>query len=164
MMSISKKDLLYSQFNFRISWQPDSDNEGKSIGVEDVQAGFQEVSGLSSETSITEYRAGNNNKNAPRKISNILKTTNITFNRGVMRRLDLCKWIDESRNGSKKQLKNINIKLMSEDRLTVAQEWVLKNVRLMKHTGPSLNSKGTDLAIEELVVSAEHIEVLIDKT
>ena len=29
----------------------------------------------------------------------------------------------------------------------------------MKYTGPSLNGKGTDLAIEELVLAAERIEV-----
>jgi hypothetical protein len=29
----------------------------------------------------------------------------------------------------------------------------------MKYTGPSLNGKGTDLAIEELVLAAERIEM-----
>ena len=164
MMSNTTKEHSYSQYNFRISWQPGSGKEGESIGKEDVLAGFQEVSGLSSEISIAVYRAGNNKKIAPRKISDTSNTTNITFKRGVMAKHDLYKWVDESSNGVMQQLKNINIKLMSEDRLSVAQEWVLKHVRLMKHTGPSLNAKGADLAIEELVVSVEQIEILIDKT
>ncbi len=48
---------------------------------------------------------------------------------------------------------------MSEDRQSTAQEWLLKNARPMKYTGPSLNGKGTDLAIEELVLAAEELEM-----
>ena len=158
-MANTERDRPYSQFNFRVSWQPASDNEGESMGEEDVQAGFQEVSGLGLEITVAEYRAGNYKTNEPIKITGTSKTPDITLKRGVMGRLDLYKWLDEVRNGAQNQLKNINIKLMSEDRLSVAQEWVLKNARPMKYTGPSLNGKGTDLAIEELVICAERIEM-----
>ena len=38
-------------------------------------------------------------------------------------------------------------------------QWKLIGARPMKYTGPSLNGKGTDLAIEELVLAAERIEM-----
>ncbi|HED35824.1 MAG TPA: phage tail protein [Gammaproteobacteria bacterium] len=158
-MANTERDRPYSQFNFHVSWQPASDNEGESMGEEDIQAGFQEVSGLGLEITVAEYRAGNYKTNEPIKLTGTSKTPDITLKRGVIGRLDLYKWLDAIRNGAQNQLKNINIKLMSEDRVTVAQEWVLKNARPMKYTGPSLNGKGTDLAIEELVLSAERIEM-----
>lgn len=158
-MAKTERDRPYSQFNFRISWEPASDNEGDAMNGQEVIAGFQEVSGLGMEITIAEYRAGNFNTNEPIKVTGTVKTPDITLKRGVIGRLDLYKWLDEIRNGAQNQLKNISIQLMSEDRLDVAQEWLLKNARPMKYTGPSLNGKGTDLAIEELVLSAERIEM-----
>jgi phage tail-like protein len=67
--------------------------------------------------------------------------------------------LNDVRNGAQDQLKTVTIKLMSEDRTAVAQEWRLINARPMKYTGPSLNGKGTDLAIEELVLASERIEL-----
>ncbi len=43
--------------------------------------------------------------------------------------------------------------------VAVAQTWTLTNARPIKYTGPSLTGKGTDVAIEELVLASEHIEV-----
>ena len=51
------------------------------------------------------------------------------------------------------------VRLLSEDRETVAQEWKLFNARPMKYTGPSLNGNGTDVAVEELVLAVERIEI-----
>jgi len=146
------RDRPYSQFNFRVSW-PDLDENA-------VQAGFQEVAGLGMEITVAEYRAGNFNENGPIKITGTSKTPDVTLKRGVIGSLDLYTWLNEVRNGRQDQLKNVTIKLMSEDRATVAQEWRLINARPMKYTGPSLNGKGTDLAIEELVLASERIEVV----
>jgi phage tail-like protein len=147
----TERNRPYSQFNFRVSWPGLDENT--------VQAGFQEVSGLGLEITIAEYRAGNASENAPIKITGTVKTPDVTFKRGVIGSLDLYTWINEVRNGSQEQLKNVTIKLMSEDRATVAQEWRLINARPMKYTGPALNGKGTDLAIEELVLAAERIDL-----
>ncbi len=55
-------------------------------------------------------------------------------------------------------LRTVTIQLLSEDRNTVAMEWKLSNARPMKYTGPSFNGKGTDIAVEELVLACERIE------
>lgn len=154
-----QRNRPYSQFNFRVSWQPASDNEGDNLAEDTVEAGFQEVSGLGMEITVAEYRAGNYAENSPLKITGMVKTPDITLKRGVIGTLDLYQWLDAIRNGAQNQLKNVQIKLMAEDRETIAQEWKLINARPMKYTGPSLNGKGTDLAIEELVLAAERIEM-----
>lgn len=148
----TERDRPYSQFNFRVSWDGLDENS--------VQAGFQEVSGLGMEITVAEYRAGNHPDNGPMKITGTVKTPDVTLKRGVIGSLDLYGWLNEVRNGAQTALRNVTIRLMSEDRETVAMEWLLLNARPMKYTGPSLNGKGTDLAIEELVLAAERIDQL----
>ncbi len=160
-MAVTERDRPFSQFNYRVSWTaaPGDFGGGDDLAEDDVKAGFQEVSGLGLEITIAEYRAGNAQVNSPLKITGTHKVPDVTFKRGVIGRLDLWSWLKEVRDGSQAQLKNVTIKLMSEDRQDVAQEWRLINARPMKYTGPSLNGKGTDLAIEELVLAAEQLDM-----
>lgn len=148
----------YSQFNFTVSWKEATGNEPGSLDEDKVQAGFQEVSGLGMEITVAEYRAGNFRTNEPIKITGTVKTPDVTLKRGVIGSLDLYQWMNEVRNGSQNHLKNVTITLKAEDR-EKAQQWILKDARPIKYTGPSLTGKGTDLAIEELVLSAERIEL-----
>ena len=155
----TERDRPYSQFNFMVSWEPNTNNQGDTLAEDSVKAGFQEVSGLGMEITIAEYRAGNAPTNEPIKITGTVKTPDVTLKRGVIGSTDLYDWLHEVRNGSQDHRKTVTIKLMGEDHKTVAQQWKLKDSRPMKYTGPSLNGKGTDLAIEELVLSAERIEL-----
>lgn len=145
-----ERNRPYSQFNFRVSWDGLDENS--------VQAGFQEVSGLGMEITVAEYRAGNAAENSPLKMTGTVKTPDVTLKRGVIGSLDLYEWLNAVRDGSQEELRNVTIKLMSEDRQTEAQTWRLINARPMKYTGPSLNGKGTDVAVEELVLASERIE------
>jgi phage tail-like protein len=145
-----ERDRPYAQFNFRVTWDGLDENS--------VQAGFQEISGLGLEISVAEYRAGNSQENSPIKITVINKVPDVTLKRGLIGSLDLYTWLDAVRNGAQDQLKTVTIMLMAEDRSGPVMEWKLINARPMKYTGPSLNGKGTDLAIEELVLAAERIE------
>jgi phage tail-like protein len=145
------RDYPYSQFNFRVSWD--------TLNETSVNAGFQEVSGLGLEMTVADYRAGNWSENSSRKVNTTYKVPDVTCKRGVLGALDLYQWLDAVRNGTQGQLKTVTIKLMSEDRTQAVLTWKLLRARPMKYTGPSLNGKGTDLAIEELVFSAERIEL-----
>jgi len=147
----TKRDYPYSQFNFRVSWD--------NLDEETVEAGFQEVSGLGMEITVAEYRAGNHSENSPLKVNGTYKVPDVTFKRGVIGTLDLYEWLDAVRNGTQGQLKTVTVKLMAEDRETPAMQWKLIGARPMKYTGPSLNGKGTDLAIDEWVLAIERIEV-----
>lgn len=145
------RDIPYSQFNFRVSWD--------TLNERTVEAGFQEINGLGLEMTVAEYRAGNYQENAPLKVNTTYKVPDVTLKRGVIGRLDFYEWLDAVREGTPDQLKTVTIKLMAEDRNTEAMQWKLIGARPMKYTGPSLNGKGTDLAIEEFVLSAERIEM-----
>jgi len=145
------RERPYSQFNFLVN-----------LGTGDTaspQAGFQEVSGLGMEITVAEYRNGNERDNAPRKITGTYKVPDVTLKRGVIGSLDLYEWLNEVRNGSQEQLRTVTIQLQSEDHTTIAQSWVLTGARPIKYTGPSLTGKGTDVAIEELVLACERIEL-----
>jgi len=145
----------YSQFNFKV--KIDADNG------DGFNAGFQEVSGLGTEVHVAEYRAGNYPDNSPIKVNGSYKVPDVTLKRGVVGELALLhEWLKAVRDGGNepsKHLKQVTIVLLAEDRVTEVQTWTLTNARPMKYTGPSLTGKGTDVAIEELVLAAEHIEV-----
>lgn len=150
-MATEREGVPYSQFNFQVTLGDE--------GPERPQAGFQEVSGIGLEVNVAEYRAGNSLENSPIKVTGTYKVPDVTLKRGLMGFLDLYRWLDEVRNGSQEQLRTVKIDLMSEDRATVAMSWKLVKARPIKYTGPSLNGKGTDVAVEELVIASERIEL-----
>jgi phage tail-like protein len=145
------RERPYGQFNFLVD-----------LGTGDTaspQAGFQEVSGLGMEITVAEYRAGNFKDNTPMKITGTYKVPDITLKRGVIGSLDLYQWLDQVRAGAQDQLRNITIQLQNEDHSSVVMEWKLTNARPIKYTGPSFSGKGTDVAVEELVLSCERIDL-----
>ncbi|MET0398115.1 MAG: phage tail protein [Longimicrobiaceae bacterium] len=146
-----ERERPYSQFNFHVVIENGPD-------AESARAAFQEVSGLGLEITVAEYRGGNFKDNAPLKVTGMSKVPDVTLKRGVMGELGtLYNWINEVRLGSQTALRTVTIELKSEDRTQTVQAWKLTNARPMKYTGPSLSGKGTDVAIEELVLAAEHI-------
>jgi phage tail-like protein len=110
-------------------------------------AGFQEVSGIGMEVTVSEYRNGNERENAVRKITGLNKATDVTMKRGVIGSLSLYNWLNQIRNGDQNALRNIVIQLQNEDHTAVVQTWKL------------LNAKGTDVAMEELVIAYERLEM-----
>ena len=147
------RDTPYSQFNFRV-------NLGTGApGPSDFKAGFQEVSGLGMEIHVAEYRNGNSKENSPMKITGSYKINDITLKRGVIGdTTTLYSWIDAVRNGDQTQGRTVIIQLMDEQGQNPVQQWTLTNARPTKLTGPALTGKGTDVAIEELVLISERIE------
>ena len=134
-----------SQFNFQVDFGVDPNAP---------QAGFQEVSGLGLEITVAEYRNGNELVNTPRKITGTYKVPDVTLKRGVIGDDTLYEWLNEVRDGSQDALRTVTITLLAEDR-TPAQTWELLNARPIKYTGPALTGKGTDVAVEELVLASE---------
>jgi phage tail-like protein len=147
------RDRPYSAFNFLVKLGDDADPAS-------VLAGFQEVSGLGVEITVQEYRAGNSADNSSIKVTGLYKVPDITLKRGVIGALDLYQWLDEVRNGSQSALRTVVIQLQDENHTAQpVMEWKLSNARPIKYTGPSFNGKGTDVAIEELILAAERITV-----
>lgn len=145
------RERPYAQFNFLVDL-----GTGSTDGVE---AGFQEVSGLGMEVTVAEYRNGNEKENSVRKISTLTKTTDITLKRGIIGSLVLYQWLDQIRNGDQTALRTVVIHMQSEDHTASVMTWKLLRARLTKYTGGPLNAKGTDIAMEELTLSYERLEL-----
>jgi phage tail-like protein len=145
------RDRPYVQFNFLVDL-----GTGNTEGP---QAGFQELSGVGMEVTISEYRPGNSRENSVMKITGLNKASDVTLKRGVIGSLDLYSWLDQIRNGDQTALRTVTIKLMSEDHTSVVQTWKLLRARMIKHTSGPFNAKGTDVAMEELVLAYERLEM-----
>lgn len=145
------RERPYVQFNFLVDL-----GDGTTDGP---QAGFQEVSGIGMEVTVAEYRNGNEKENSVRKITGLNKSTDVTMKRGVIGSLNLYQWLDQIRNGDQNALRTVVIHLQNEDHTATVQTWKLLRARITKHTSGPLNAKGTDVAMEELVVAYERLEM-----
>jgi phage tail-like protein len=145
------RERPYVQFNFLVDL-----GDGVTDGA---QAGFQEISGIGMEVTVSEYRNGNEKENSVRKITGMNKSTDVTMKRGVIGSLNLYNWLNQIRNGDQSALRTVVIQLQNEDHTAVVQEWRLLRARIIKHTSGPLNAKGTDVAMEELVVAYERLEM-----
>jgi len=145
------RERPYVQFNFLVDL-----GDGNTEGPD---AGFQEVSGIGMEVTVAEYRNGNERENSVRKITGLNKTTDVTLKRGVIGSLKLYQWLNQIRNGDQNALRNVTVHLQNEDHSAVVQTWKLMRARIIKHTSGPMNAKGTDVAMEELVLAYERLEM-----
>ncbi len=145
------RDRPYCEFNFLVDIG-DGNTDGPS-------AGFQEVSAISMEVAVTEYRNGNSKENSPIKITGLNKATDVTMKRGVIGALNLYAWLNDIRNGNQNALRTVTIQLQSEDRTEVVQTWKLLRARIVKHSSGPFNAKGNDVAMEEIVIAYERLEM-----
>jgi phage tail-like protein len=145
------RDRPYVQFNFLVDL-----GTGTSEGVE---AGFQECSNIGMEVTVSEYRTGNSKENSVRKITGLNKSTDVTLKRGVIGSLNLYRWLDDIRNGNQSAERTVVIQLQNEDHTAVVQTWKLLRARIIKHVSGPMNAKGTDVAMEELTLAYERLEM-----
>jgi phage tail-like protein len=74
--------------------------------------------------------------------------------------VDLYAWIDQVRKGDQNARRNITIQLRDESGANTVMTWRLTNARPLRYNAPALNAKiGTDVAIEELVLSCEDLAI-----
>jgi phage tail-like protein len=145
------RDRPYAQFNFLVDL-----GTGNTAGPE---AGFQECSQISMSVDVIEYRNGNDKLNSVRKITGLNKATDVTLKRGIIGSLNLYQWLDQIRNGDAASLRNVVIHLQNEDHTATVMSWKLLRARIIKHTSGPLNAKGTDVAMEEMTLAYERLEL-----
>lgn len=145
------RDRPYVQFNFLVDL-----GTGSTDGPE---AGFQEMSNVGMEVTVSEYRNGNEKENSVRKITGLNKATDVTMKRGVIGSLNLYNWLNQIRNGDQSAYRTVTIQLQNEDHTAVVQTWKLLRARIIKHISGPFNAKGTDVAMEELTLSYERLEM-----
>jgi len=108
---------------------------------------------------VAEYRNGNEKENSVRKITGLNKATDVTLKRGVIGSLNLYQWLNDIRNGNQAAYRTVNVHLQNEDHTAIVQTWKLLRARIIKHVSGPMNAKGTDVAMEELTLSYERLEM-----
>src|SRR5689334_20950024 len=126
------RDRPYGQFNFLVDL-----GDGNTEGPD---AGFQECSPITTNLVVMEYRNGNDRENSVRKLTGLER-------------------VDDVRNGDVGAYRNVTISLQNEDHTAVVMTWKLLRARPAKWSSGPLNAKGTDVAMEELTLAYERLEV-----
>ena len=145
------RERPYTQFNFLVDL-----GTGSTNGPE---AGFEECRGISMSVDVIEYRNGNEKENNPRKLTGLARVGDVTLKRGIIGSLSLYQWLDQIRNGDQAGVRNVVIQLQNEDHTAVVMTWRLLRARIVKHTSGPLNAIGTDVAMEEMTLAYERLEL-----
>lgn len=121
-----------------------------------TKAGFSEVSGLTTDTNVMEYREGdesNHGVNTVRKLVGLVKYNNIVLKRGWTKDASLWAWRKTVLDGNT-QRQSGSISLLDEGRNKVLS-WSFHDAWPVKWEGPALNAKTSEVAIETLEIVHE---------
>lgn len=133
------------KLSFRVSW-------------DDIEASFQDISGLDAETDVVDYRAGNSRVFSAIKMPGMRRASNVTLNRGIMKK-DHAFW--DWFNAIKRNTitrKTVTITLLDETS-NPNMTWTLRNAFPIKITSTDLKADGNEVAIETLELAHEGLEI-----
>lgn len=136
----------YGQFNFQITIQ--------GVGV---VGGFSEVSGLTTDSNIIEYRNGSEKFGTVRKLPGLIKYSNIVLKRGWTQDKALWTWRKLVIDGTTTRQSG-SIILLDEARQP-ALTWNFRMGWPSKWEGPALNGKTSEVAIEMMEIAHEGLEL-----
>ena len=149
-MALVPRNDPYAGYNFEVTLDTVSD-DGTA-----VKGSFTEVSGLDAEIAMIEYRNGSEDITM-RKMPGLKKFTNIVLKRGVIGDVTFWNWILQGLNGSINRV-NGSIDLLDEQKKTVMQ-WKFTRAWPCKYTGPGMNAKNNEIAIESLEICHEGLSI-----
>jgi phage tail-like protein len=140
-MADGKRNDPYGQYNFIVEID----------GV--VKGGFSEVSGLTTDTNIIEYREGQDQNLTTRKQAGLMKNNNIVCKRGYTKDRSLYEWRRKVIEGRMQRASGA-IVLLDDGRNEVLR-WTFTDGWPSKWEGPALNAKTSEVAIETLEIAHE---------
>jgi phage tail-like protein len=94
-----------------------------------------------------------------RKLTGLSRVSDVTLRRGIIGSLDLYNWLNQIRNGDQAAFRNVLIQLQNEDHTSIVQAWKLYRARIVKHVSGPFNAQGCDVAMEELTLAYERLEL-----
>lgn len=144
------RDAPYGNQHFRVDL---------GTGAEGPAAGFSHIALPDISIDVIEYRTGNDKESGTHKLSGLARYGNVILRRGIIGSLDLYNWINQVRNGDANVRRTVTISLLSEDLANVVLTWKLLRAWPVKYSFGDLNAKGTDVAMEELVLAYERLEM-----
>ena len=139
---------------------PDASLSGSPLG----DGGFQECSGLDIEMDVQEYLEGGRNDGVIRRVGRA-KFSNIVLKRGMLfaddsgANRELWQWIQSVVAGERPVARYDGIIEVRSRGQTAAATWVFLRGLPAKVTGPQLNARTGDIAIEELHIAHEGLRL-----
>jgi phage tail-like protein len=128
------------------------------VKVGDEEIPFSEVSGLTIETQLIEYRDGSSPEYSSLKMSGIPKYSNITLKRGIIAQDSFFfTWINNT-SLNKPDRRDITISLLNEEHSPV-MVWKVKRAWPVKVEGPGLKATGNEVAIESIELAHEGLTI-----
>ena len=123
-----------------------------------TRLGFTEVSGLSIETEVIEYREGSSPNSIKTKMPGLRKYTNVVLKRGVYAGdNEFFQWINTI-NGSKVDKRDVVISLLDEDHQPVLT-WKLYRAWPVKLDVSPLRAEASEVVIETLELAHEGLTI-----
>jgi phage tail-like protein len=139
----------YPAYNFIVSVT--NVDDGKT-----VSGAFTEVSGLQVEVKAIEYRDGMDDTTV-RKVRGMRTHGNLTFKRGITGHHGFWDWIKRGMDGDCDRQQG-HVALLDEDRAEVMR-WNFERAWPVKYTGPTLNAKTSEIALETLEIAVENLVI-----
>lgn len=162
----------YAAFNFKFEVLAPA--LGGNVAAPITTGNFMECSGLDGENSPIEYREGtdqgvtaNKQGNFVRKLAGMERYPNITLRRGITGDNGMWLWRQLVRDEPATRgdpaagggyVRHCRITLLDENHDPV-MSWKLQDAWPTKLSGPSLNAKSNELAIETLEIVCQRIEI-----
>lgn len=123
--------------------------------------GFSEVTGLTQENQVIEYRDGYFPEYSSIKMPGLRKFSNITLKRGVVKSdNDFYKWLTTIKLNTVER-RDLTISLLNESHEPV-MVWKIHNAFPVKVEGPQLKAAANEVAIESIEIAHEGMEVQND--
>ena len=140
----------YPVYNFEIVLT------GVSQDGQSVRGAFAEVSGLEAEQPFIEFRTGAEDITV-RKLPGLKKFPNLVLKRGITGDLAFWNWLLDGMNGTVRRTEG-SIILLDENRQEVMR-WNVRRAWPVKWTGPGLNAKNNEVAMETVEICHEGLEI-----
>jgi len=122
-----------------------------------VKGSFSEVSGLEVAIDPIDYRNGSEDIRV-RKLPGLKKFTNITLKRGLIGDLGFWNWILDGQKGNVKRADG-SVVLMDESGQQEVMRWNFVRGWPCKWTGPGMNAKNNEIAMETLEICHEGLHI-----
>lgn len=122
-----------------------------------TRAGFRDCSGLENSQNAGQYREGTDKNLGVRKLPGLVTHSDLTLSRGVTADSTLWEWREKVMKGNIER-HDISVSLL-DDTGNPKITWNLFDSWPRQWTGPTFSATGDELAIEQLVLAYERIEV-----
>ena len=139
-------DYPMPKFHFMVEWGP-----GTKIG-------FTEVTGLTMESEVIEYRDGSSPEFHKVKMPGMAKFGNLTMKRGTFAGdIGFHEWMDTISMNTVER-RDVTVKLLNESHEPVLT-WQILNAWPVKVQSSDLKSDGNEVAIETMEIAHEGIKI-----